>query len=179
MEYSAGLATLHVGVDLLCVVGRRRWFHGNKKLCVHSVPPVFFFFSCANVMGRDTRMDGGRVRPILRDTPSHKCIVAIIYRLFCNAFFAVIAAITAILRRLLSCDIAAITAILMRLVNVEYTICLSAAARLFAADLFTIDPKTSICLQSAFNGARFQVHIFRQCVDGGLTIHGTGFIGGV
>lgn len=78
-------------------------------------------------------MDGGCGRPILRETPSQcSCSLLIIYRLFCTANVAVIAAITAKLQFLLSCKIAAISAFLQQTVKVKITICLMSAARALA-----------------------------------------------
>lgn len=72
VEHRVGLAALHVGVQLLCVVGGGGRLHGEKELHIHGVHLVFSFFSgfSANVMGRVPRMDGGCGRPILRETPS-------------------------------------------------------------------------------------------------------------
>ena len=78
-------------------------------------------------------MDGGCARPILRETPSQcSCSLLIIYRLFCTANVAVIAAITAKLQFFVSCKIAAISAFLKQIVKVKITTCLISAARALA-----------------------------------------------
>ncbi len=59
-------------------------------------------------------------------------VLAIIYRLFCTAKSAVIAAITAKLQFFVSCKIAAISAFLQRTVKAEITACLISANRVLA-----------------------------------------------
>ena len=44
VEHRVGLAALHVGVQLLCVVGGGGRLHGDKELHVHGVHLVFSFF---------------------------------------------------------------------------------------------------------------------------------------
>ena len=44
VEHRVRLPALHVGVQLLCVVGSGGRLHGNKELCVHGVHLVFSFF---------------------------------------------------------------------------------------------------------------------------------------
>ena len=59
-------------------------------------------------------------------------VLAIIYRLFCTAKSAVIAAITAKLQFFVSCKIAAISAFLQQIVKVKITTCLMSAVRALA-----------------------------------------------
>ena len=69
VEHGAGLAALHVSVQLLCVVGGGGRLHGDKELRVHGVHLVFLF-SVRQRDGEGLRMDGGCGCPILRETPS-------------------------------------------------------------------------------------------------------------
>lgn len=95
---------------------------------------VFLFLSgsCGQRVGVGSRRDGGCVRPILWDTPTHGRIFTIYIRLFCTANVAVIAAITAKLQFFVSCKIAAISAFLQQTVKAEITACLISATRVLA-----------------------------------------------
>ena len=83
VEHGTGLAALHVGVQLLGVVGGGGRLHGQEELSngqkLHVRFTSFFLFYSANVMGRVPRRDGGCVRPILWETPSHTDGFCILY----------------------------------------------------------------------------------------------------